>query len=87
MAEVTLGEAFAGRKLDDLGGDPPSGAPVTYYLPKILTMICSASFRSPPATPRSRLLMAPTERPGIGNAMIFTSMAIVKVVAMQGCSG
>jgi len=83
MAEVTLGEAFAGRKLDDLGGDPPSGAPVTHYLPKILTMICSASFRSPPATPRSRLLMAPTERPGIGYAMIFPSMTIVKVVVAQ----
>ena len=87
MAEATLGEDFAGRKVGELGGDPPSGAPVTYYLLKILTMICSASLRSPPATPRSRLLMAPTERPGIGNAMIFTSMAIVKVVSMQGCSG
>jgi hypothetical protein len=41
MAEVTLGEDFAGRKLDELGGDPPSGAPVTYYLLKILAMIWS----------------------------------------------
>ena len=31
MAEVTLGEDFAGRKPDEPGGDPPSGAPVTYY--------------------------------------------------------
>jgi hypothetical protein len=42
MAEVTLGEAFAGRKLDELAGDPPSGAPVTYYLLKILTMTWSS---------------------------------------------
>ena len=53
MAEVTLGEGFAGHKLDELGGDPPSSAPVTYYLLKILTMIWSASLRSPPVTPRS----------------------------------
>jgi hypothetical protein len=31
MAEVTLGEDFAVRKLDELGGDPPSGA--RYLLP------------------------------------------------------
>jgi hypothetical protein len=52
-AEATLGEDFAGGKVGELGGDPPSDAPVTYYLLKILTMICSASLRSPPATPRS----------------------------------
>jgi hypothetical protein len=45
-------------------------------------MICSASLRSPPA---AILSMAPTERPGIGYAMIFPAMAFVKVVAMQGC--
>jgi hypothetical protein len=65
MAEMRLGEDFAGRKLDELGGDPPSGAPVTYYLLKILTMVCLASLQSPPATPRSSSArMAPTERPG-----------------------
>jgi hypothetical protein len=65
MAEATLGEDFAGRKVGELGGDPPSGAPVTYYLLKILTMICLASLQSPPATPRSSSArMAPTEQPG-----------------------
>ena len=88
MAEVTLGEAFAGRKLDDLGRDPPSEAPVTYYLLKILTMTWS-----PPLGARLEIQPCATIRrewrrpngPDIGYAMIFPSMAIVKVVAMQGC--
>jgi len=33
MAEVTLGEDFAGRKLGELRSDLPNSAPVTYYLP------------------------------------------------------
>ena len=35
MAEMRLGEDFVGRKFDELGGDPPSGAQVTFYLLKI----------------------------------------------------
>ena len=31
MAELTLGEDFAGRKLGELRGDLPNSAPVTYY--------------------------------------------------------
>ena len=48
--------------------------------------IWSASPRARPATPAILVYstrMAPTERPDIGYAMIFPSMTIVKVIAVQ----
>jgi hypothetical protein len=86
MAEVTVGEDFAGRKPDELGGDPPSGAQVTYYLLKIpcddLVGVASGATGKPAILGYSTR-MAPTERPDIGCAMISPSMPIVKVVAVQ----
>jgi uncharacterized transporter YbjL len=85
MAEVTLGEDFAGRKPDEPGGDPPSGAPVTYYLLKIpkddLVGVASGA-TGKPAILICSTRMALTERPDIGYPMSCPSMPIVKVVAV-----
>jgi hypothetical protein len=85
MAEMRLGEDFAGRKFDELGGDPPSGAQVTFYLLKVpcddLIGVASGAREIQPSSSIRREWRRRTARHRL--AMNFSSMTIIKAVAVQ----